>query len=458
MLLLLLLPALASAAEYVALDITSATTVGPHAFEQARYPRDNGLNDLGQVVGLCWPGTNDVGADAASRPFFFDRRGNTVSNLGDLENDEGFDVDQSYSAYDINESGWVVGGSGNFSYSLPFIWYDADTNGYRDEDEMFELDVNDGDSRGSAQAVNNDGYVLISGDYSLCRAQFVYTNGYFMEVGDRTALHTGASITSFAMNENGDACWSVSGSGGYRGYRWVDRNDNSVAESNEIAVIESPWGVSYAQASGMNDAGHVCGNAKDLNNALKKRGFLWIDSNTNDVAEAAEFLALTSDYLVWLIYPKDINNHDAIVGAAASGSDRFAFIWDAERGFRDLNETFALTHDTWGIYEARQPYAINHFGEIAVEGRYSNEGTATYAALLTPRPSIEGAAVSGTDFELGMAGLTLGTTTSVQRCEVLASNTWGHVGGLVPAAPTTNWSGSVSGSPAFYRLETEALP
>ncbi len=458
------LPAFAAAAgaaaeaEYIAVDISRAVVAGTNAFERAKYPRRNSINQWGDVVGTASTGTNDDEVVGASRPFLYFKSRGTVTNTGDLEGDEGFEVQDSVSAYAINNLGWVAGGSGTFSYSRPFVWVDADLDGIRGDGEMYELDLNDGDTRGSAQAVNDAGQVLIGGNAFLCRATFRYEGGTLEEIGPRTVLAE-AFANNFAMNENGDACWTVSSAD--RGYRWIDRNGDGVAQESEIAVIRSPWGApdGDASASGINDAGHVVGTAK--NRLAKRRGFLWIDGNGNDVAEFEEMEDLAPDrYLERYIYPMAVNNHDVVVGGAALGSDRFAFIWDRVHGMRDLNDLFTLEDPEKGVARARQAWAINDYGQIAVEAYFSNRGTTSYALLLTPAPRIGSIAGDAGRIDLGVLRQTLAATVTVERAAAPgAAGPWDAVGGWITEGASTNWTDVLSGESAFfYRLRSEDYP
>lgn len=425
-----------AATEYDAIDITDAALAGTNACAWAKYPRNNGLNAWGDVVGLATPGTNEYDVVGASRPFIFFKSRRTKSNLGNIEGDDGFGVDESVSGYAINDLGWVAGGSGTFSYSRPFLWIDDDLNGVRDEGEMHELDLNEDNYRSSAEAVNNAGQVLIGGNATLCRAQFAYANGILEEVGDRTVLIEDFA-NSFAINEHGDACWEVSRTGYRKGFRWIDRNTNGVAEASEIAEINSPFGGDRASATDINDAGWVIGSAARPDG--KRRGFLWIDANDNDVAEVSEFEELTQDYLQSYIYPKGINNHGVVVGDVALGSDRFAFVWDARNGLRKLDDLFTLTHPVRGAFTARLAYQVNDFGQIALEGDYEATGNDDYAALLTPLPRFEGLGRVPGSLEFVVGRQSLATTVTVERCDVAGGAVWTAVGGWVAEGTATNW-------------------
>jgi len=445
--------------EYSAVDLSDAAAVGPFAVEQARYPQTGGLNDAGDVAGLCDPGTNAAGTGAAARPFFFRRSGRTKTNLGHPDGDEGYAVAESCSAYGVNMRRWVAGGAGNWSYSRPFVWFDANTNGFRDGGEMLLLDLNPGDARGSAQSINDDGRVLVGGDLHLCRTRVEEVDGSLREAGPRTVILAGDYATDFHLNRHGDACWSISRTGFRKGYRWTDRNADGLAGSNEIAVLDSPWGGDRATANGINDAGQVCGSAMDAASG-KKRAFLWTDANRNDIAEAAEFEALTADHPLSHIYPKDLNDEGDVVGDVAQGSDRFAFVWDRARGLRDLNGLFVLNHAARGAFTARQAYAVNRHGQIAVEGRYANTGNESYAVLLSPLPRIAGAEARDGDAALRCAGLLLDTTVTVERCLDRPGPEWEIVDTFAPDAPTADRSDVLpAGRSIFYRLQThEAAP
>lgn len=438
--------------EYDAIRVSRATPVGPNRVVRAERPDPPSLNSLGDVVGRIKV-TNEEGEIGDARPFFFDRSKGTITNLGhpDDASDDGYDGGESIWAYDVNDLGWVAGGS-HLSASQPFVWYDANTNGYRDGDELLILDFDSSDAM--VNHINNAGQILINDDYGgdIYRAQIVYTNGGLEEVGARLELSTGGVPNG--LDERGNACWTEGG----QGYRWVDRNTNNIVDPSEVATLSSPFNGTPAGIRSMSNGGHVLGTARSpLWN--KSHGFVWTDANANDVQEPDETVLVSTNYYSTNMHCWAVNRHGQVAGSVApSGVPRWAFVWDEERDVRNLNDLFVLEDPELGTYWANQAYGINDFGQIAVYGHFDSDEDTEYAVLLSPLPRIDAVNVEADVAVLELSGLTLGTTATVESCENLVSNDWAGAGGFIPATVGTNWTGAAMGSAGFYRLEMEVMP
>lgn len=361
----------------------------------ASRPAHNALNNLGDITGSGYTG-------GYSRPYYYRHSSGTLANLGDTTGDFGdpaaSDANGSSTGLGINDQGWVVGrsstASGFSSTWRPFVWADLDGNGARNGSEMVELPANPGATSGVASAINNAGQALIEGSSGLYRAQFQITGGTVQEVGTRVQVFAG-DPNAAAINAAGDVGYTS----GDQGYVWRDLNTNNQADANETYAIAamSDW-FPRTRVYGINDNGQVVGTMRNDNS--KDVGFVWTDLNADNVMDwddadndgvfdadetSEEIARFTADPAgiggsEGNLFARSMNNLGQVVGGYAT-ADRYAFVWDAEHGVRNLND---LIDPALGL-TISQAEAINDLGQIAAYARYAGDNN-EHLVLLTPVP------------------------------------------------------------------------
>ncbi len=175
-----------------------------------------------------------------------------------------------------------------------------------------------------------------------------------------------------------------------------------------------PGGERYARPTAINNAGVVCGIGTDANN--QGRAFIWDEANglramppMQDGAPPNDAIAMNnlgqilgarfslSENYSYLWDPVDgyariehpdaifmealaINDRTEIVGGGNTGTSFFPWVFDARRGYRNLNDHI---DPCVGPLNRLSPRDINNVGQILC---YSREGTmgSAFGYLLTP--------------------------------------------------------------------------
>jgi probable HAF family extracellular repeat protein len=203
----------------------------------------------------------------------------TVSSLGTLGGG-------TYSkAYDINDSGWIVG-EGNFSSDSGsgirgFLW--------KKETGMINLGALG--TKSLARGINNAGKVVgYTQPPSAPRVAFTWTDAEGMKElplsgpdSEGWAINDSDAIAGYGMNVNGQE----------RGFRWAGTLENDLGT----------LGGDVSQAYGINNLGTVVGYS--MNASGNARAFLWDGSMMNPLA----ILDDEQDS-----FANRINNHNQVVG------------------------------------------------------------------------------------------------------------------------------------------------
>ena len=397
----LMTPLPASAASYLELPL-SQIAQPQHDIDQGRAnlmllrPNYNTINNHGDVVGASSLSMHDY------RPFYFNSSSLTAANLGDLTNDfaaiDDVNRNGASNAYGINDAGWVVGTSSTASGfgttdDRPYLWHDDDGNHANTLGEMRQLDLNPGATWGAAVAVNNSGYVVISGDTGLYRTEFALNAGVLTETGTRTYI--GPKTPYVDMNDNGDTVYTTNTSG----HVWRDLNNNNIADPGETAQVP-PMSAAHPNAHvfAINNSRQVLGMMQ--NDFGREIGFIWTDLdqdnqfdwddlNSNNIFEANE----TSDEIhrfhgnpaginanAGSTLVIDLNDHGQVVGSYVDPVEgRRAVIYHRDDGFGILEDMV----EGGSSLPIRRAVGINNRGQIAAIGQASGS-TTDHATLLTP--------------------------------------------------------------------------
>jgi probable HAF family extracellular repeat protein len=233
------------------------------------------VNSRGQVVGNAESSISDpTGEDPCGNgtklicsPFLWEHGGmHTLPTLGGLNG----------SADSINNRGHIVGWAENtlpdttcpvdvtFAQSKPVLW---------SEDGIKELPIIDGDSYGSATAINNEGQVVgSSGDCtSGPRHALLWTNGTVTDLGNLGGLFN----TATAINNHGQ----VVGLSNLPGDKFVLRG--FVWQNGVMINLGVFPGDVHSLALGINDKGQIVGDSCD--ESFSCRAFLWQNGTMLDL-------------------------------------------------------------------------------------------------------------------------------------------------------------------------------
>jgi probable HAF family extracellular repeat protein len=232
------------------------------------------VNSRGQVVGNAESSIPDPtgedpcgnGSKLICSPFLWEHGGmRPLPTLGGLN---GF-------ANSINNRGHVVGSAENalpdttcpvevtFAQSKPVLW---------SEDGIKELPIIDGDSDGSATAINNRGQVVgFSGDCTSSPHALLWTNGTVTDLGNFGGLLNIAT----AINNHGQ----VVGFSNLPGDKFVLRG--FVWQNGVMMNLGVFPGDVHSLAIGINDKGQIVGDSCD--ESFSCRAFLWQNGTMLDL-------------------------------------------------------------------------------------------------------------------------------------------------------------------------------
>lgn len=297
-----------------------------------------GINNVGQVVG--WSFT-----ETGTRAFLWEN--------GVMTPLAGTDPLRPSRAYSINDAGVIAGSVGEWGSGQAAMW---------EAGALTPLPNLPGQVNGGSFAINAAGQIA------------GYSGGPTIAAGGFSAMWEDGAVTGLAgvptdvqrsqatgVNAAGEACgWYRQGSL-FRAYRWND------GVMTEISTLPGAVG---AQATGINDSGHVVGTAIFGGSPARYLGFLWDGESTLELG-FGDFPPDTN-YLV----PRDITNDGVVVGGGPG-----AFIWTVDEGTRDLNNLLDASGDGWALAIA---YSANELGQIVGVG--TNPDGVLHGYLLTPIP------------------------------------------------------------------------
>jgi probable HAF family extracellular repeat protein len=129
------------------------------------------------------------------------------------------------------------------------------------------------------------------------------------------------------------------------------------------------------EASDVNDLGMVTGRHRAFD-ALSFDGFVWTE------AAGATLLPRLHDNAAMDVHPLALNDAGVVVGMAEISNHVWhAFMWDSERGIRDLNDLAALPPE----FILDRAFAINDKGWIGGDGHLGPYWSSSQAFVLVPR-------------------------------------------------------------------------
>jgi len=296
--------------------------------------RAYGINDAGQVVGRSVPQGQDLG-----RAFLWES--GTMTDLGTLGGD--------YSeAYDINNSGQVIGWAKNSSArSHAFLW----ENG-----TMTDLGTLGGD-HSIAYGINNLGHIVGLAENSSARSHaFLWENGTMTDLGTLGGVHS----IAYGIN---DACQVAGNSLVYTGIS----GQNSRAFLWESGTMNSigTLGGDDSYGRGINNSGQIVGYSDIDGYPTYYHAFLWDNDQMIDLGTLGgrQFSKANA-----------INDYGQVVGT----SQETAFLWESGT-IVNLNDLL-IDGFGWTLYEAT---AINNSGQIVGYGEINGE---EHGFLMTPIP------------------------------------------------------------------------
>ena len=331
-------------------------------------------------------------------------------------------------AWDINDSGQVVGKAATSSSSGHAFLYDKDQNNGQMQDlghlggaYSYALGIND-----SGQVVGSSR--LSSGGYGA----FLYTNGQMQDLGSLGGTHSSAN----GINNSGQVVGeSSTASSGPRAFLY-DKDQNN-GQMQDLGSLE---GTDRSTASDINNFGQVVGHSTISNNT--HHAFLYSNGQMqglgtlggthsvalgiNNSGQVAGWASTTSSgpraFLKEDGQPmqslgtlggdrssaRDINDSGQVVGysTTSSGSDH-AFLYSNGQ-MTDLN-TLIPANSGWTLERAT---AINSAGQIAAIGY--KDGVGTRALLLTPSETTVPELLVKLKDQVTSLGLSAGVNTSLQ--------------------------------------------
>jgi uncharacterized membrane protein len=282
----------------------------------------------------------------------------------------------------INDAGQIAGTSYSFKAAL---W--TEQNGLR------EISLPEGFTRSEGIGLNRHGHLIgVAIDLKTHRRQgFEYADG-------KLILLSGSQSKPFAINDDGQIAGEcvLSGRGKNAAVVWKGKiavdlggccGGTAVGLNNHMQAIANIYDEQgryeaflWDQAQELRPIGPPNGYSSAL--TINDAGHILLESFPHDILFYADGKFTKLDLSPKLpSQPRALNNSDVIVGSFGSFADSFhAFIWDKERGFRDLNSLIA-PNSGWVLRTAN---AINSKGEIVGWGDLHGEESLGF--LLTPQP------------------------------------------------------------------------
>lgn len=312
------------------------------------YSRAFSINNCGQVVG-------ESAATGASpmRPFLWrDANNNGFSDSGEMI-DLGMLGGNSGAANDINSSGLVTGTASTSAGNRAFRWQDVNANGQSDPGEMIDLSSSSGDFFGFG--VNTAGQIVGGIENSLVPSAFIWSSGTGVQ-----PLPSPNPYIAYAINGPGQVV-------GYNG-----ANDQAFVLTGTTYTYLPTFGGSRSIAYDINDTGHVVGMATLTGGASPpQHAFKWDGSSLQDLGVLAGGIRSTGF---------GINSAGVVVGFSdVTGGALHAFVHDGT--MRDLNTAGVVTNLPVG-WVLQQADEINDSGQIVGYG--TNGSGDVHAFLLTP--------------------------------------------------------------------------
>jgi hypothetical protein len=318
------------------------------------------INDAGQITGH---GTPTV-SGATSKVYLYNSVTGVFINVGNLLGNfvEGY----GGNGYSINQQGIIVGRNSisNTSYDYrPFLFYDANSNGLVDPNELQNLGIEAGDDYGIANDINDRNQVVGYG----VDLNDVW-NGWVWTDGDQDLQYDAGEKQYF----NGRVAMSINNSGqivmtgSSQTILWGDPNEDGIYSEDEKQTLPLPSGYLSISGTLINNPGAIGGSVKNGNS--KTNLLYWNDDDQDGVVEEQEYTIVGS--MLWNTFARAMNNQGEIVGGTYEliNIQRMAYIWTREEGMANLNDLAGYTDATLGPAIFSQAEAINDRGIILTNG------------------------------------------------------------------------------------------
>lgn len=280
--------------------------------------RIHGINSAGQAVG-----SSGFPHGADTHAFFWDKQGG-MRDLGTLPGGD-------YSAaFNVNESGQVVGASNTADSMHAFLWTSASG--------LHDLGTLPGTNSSEAYAINNHGEIAgASGSHAA-----IWNNGSIQDLGTLG----GPTSEAHAINNLGVvAGFSETPSDGQRAFIW------SNGSMTELGALP---GDSSSRANHINDAGTVVGASEGSGGV---RAFVWTQQSGIQALGSLSGSSYSEAF--------DINNLGQVVGQSGSPLGTRAFLWTSSARMIDLNNVVTGIPEDVVLTGAS---AINDKGQIVAFG------------------------------------------------------------------------------------------
>jgi probable HAF family extracellular repeat protein len=282
------------------------------------------LNNYGDIAGR-----SDSASHGEPRATLWNRSNLKSKHLRAL-------VGGDYSAaFDINDTGEIVGVSNTDGAMVPFIW--------NARGDLSRIPLLPGDSCGQAVAINKHGDVAgySSGENGV-RAFLWRRNNAPLNLG---VLHGGTHSMASDINDSDEVAGTSGSSTGDRAVLWT-KSGNVV----DLGTLTGDWA---SESAAINNKGEVVGYSKGPRGM---RAFVW--SSNGGMQELGILPGGNSSRAM------DINDRGQVVGSSGSYSGEHAFIWTKQGGIADLNST-----DSAGFgFIFIEAHAINARGQVLVAG------------------------------------------------------------------------------------------
>jgi probable HAF family extracellular repeat protein len=263
-----------------------------------------GINDLGQVVGFA--DTNFVMDEYGHRyqqAFLW----NKSQGMTDLGSPLGGSMGEQSQAFDINNSGQVVGGGLQFPSKFgryAFLWENGSIT------DLGTL----GGWESQASSINNFGQVIGSSTFSKTSNDshaFIWNEGKGMT--DLGTLNGGSVSAATAINDSGQVVgFSATSSRSIEAFLWKE---------GAGMISLGTLGSNYSEAQDINNLGQIVGHSSKTIRSQDTYAFLWEGGVMTDIN------SLIPDDSGWrLTTAWGINNNGQIVGSGYINDQLHAFL------------------------------------------------------------------------------------------------------------------------------------
>jgi probable HAF family extracellular repeat protein len=331
-------------------SVTDLGTIGDYTFTVPLR-----INDLGQVVGYV------RNPQRSERAFLW--QNGQMTNLGTLGGD-------SSTAYDINNSGQVVGrslvtngDSTSFGVYHGFLWQNG---------KMTDLGTNGSDNVSIAYGINNSGQIVgwsYQSDFTdVPKSPYhavLWKNGSITDLGTLNGDNSSRALNINNLGQIFGESYQFSSATTPVSTKRIFRWQNGAMTNLGNLVTPSAYTASFLSA--INNKGQVVGTSLNPGFGGSTDAFIWQNGNLTNLGNLG--------YQYSEAY--DVNTLGTVVGFSSISSNTLhAFRWGNGK-MRDLNN-FLLPNSGWELQVA---CGINNKGQIVGIGTFNGQSK---GFLLTP--------------------------------------------------------------------------